>query len=59
VFFVALNADTFLIYGMLFSEDLYGSFHVLLFPLVFVFVKFLIAKYYYKTLNNYDKTTII
>jgi len=62
VFFVALNIDNIVCFYFLLSrgdagDEIFRSFALLSF--LFIFIKFLIAKYYYKTLNKYDQKRII
>ena len=59
VFFIALIVDVLSFYNMLFSKNTYlidkEVNYILGLSLVLFFIKFLIAKYYYKTLNKYDQ----
>ena len=57
IFFYALIVDTFFVVCLSLAGDT-TSYTLLLF-FVLLFIKFLIAKYYYKTLNKYDQNRII
>ena len=51
VFFIALNIDVLYFHYILFVERWYSE-KIFLLSFAFIFIKFLIAKYYYKTLNK-------
>ena len=59
VFFVALIMDVLCFNLLLLLTGAGIISYIILLSFAFIFIKFLIAKYYYKTLNNYDQKRII